>query len=790
MNAVALLYLSGKVTDQQQWSRLKELTGGQHIGLPDQQPAGSGLMAGAELTLLGKRYPLLAEGQGTKSPVFKAAGGSPIVVAPESHAAWLSLDKGIGPLNLNRIGVAYADHSVWLLVDAGLTIGGLAFTAQGLGLGISLKEPLEVRGCLRGLSLDYDRDPVRIAAGVLLQEPPAHYHLLLTGIAEVITPQLNVAAVASYAERDDGGVSLAVFGKVGGLHIGTPVLELTGLAGGFGYNSRIAVPELAAVEDFPLIAGIADDSKFPVGKGAVAVLDAMRDVITPEPGSLWFAAGAQFTAFEFIDGSLLAVLQAGDDFTLSVLGIVGAQFPKKHPYAKAALELRAVYRHSTGELSFAGQFTRDSYVLDPSCHIEGGFAYATWVDPSVHRGDFVVSFGGYHPSFRRPGHYPDVKRVGLRWAVSDAVSINGEGYAALTPWSFMLGGRLAVDFHAGPLSAWFHAQCDALIQWSPFHFELDVGIRVGFALDVWIGTIRGELGVDLSLWGPPTGGIATVHVPVLGGIHIRFGEGRGSKPPRLTWSEFVDGPLHGGQLQVLPLTGVRPPVPDAENEARPWKASQSGFALATRSPMPFSAHSQQPGSARGNGVDVRPLGWKGASVTHALAVKGPYKKPVDLVKAGWDAKPTTEQVPTSVWGEPLTDAGTRPPTPQGAGTVCAQTGMRLTVPPPRTTGPLTPIIAEDTLSFEDVVFTDGEEALIAQHTRPVGPTAARPGTVRQAIRATMAAPDTAARRDQLRQALAAAGILPATALTGRPVDFPDRVWSYVLDEPLSAVSQR
>ncbi|MGD3109511.1 DUF6603 domain-containing protein [Streptomyces sp. YGL11-2] len=710
-------------------------------------------------------------------------------MAPESHAVWSSVGKGIGPLELNRIGVAYADQSVWLLVDAGVTIGGLAFAAQGLGLGISLKKNLEVRGCLRGLSLEYDRDPVRIAAGVLLQEPPAGYHLLLTGLAEVVTPQLSVAAVASYAERDDGGVSLAVFGKVGGLHIGTPVIELTGLAGGFGYNSRIAVPELAAVEDFPLIAGITDDKRFPVGQGSVEVLKAMRDVITPEPGSMWFAAGAQFTAFEFIDGSLLAVLQAGDDFTLSVLGIVGAQFPKKHPYAKAALELRAVYRRSTGELSFAGQFTRDSYVLDPSCRIEGGFAYATWVDPSPHQGDFVVSFGGYHPSFVRPGHYPDIKRVGLHWAVSDAVSIRGEGYAALTPWSFMLGGRLDVDFHAGPLSAWLHAQCDALIQWSPFHFELDVGIRVGFALDVGLGTIRGELGVDLSLWGPPTGGIATVHVPVLGDVHIRFGEGRGSRPDRLTWPEFVAGPLHGGQLQVLPLTGVRPPAPDAKNQARPWKASQSGFVLATRSPMPFSAHSRQPGRARGNGVDVRPLGWEGVSVTHALTVRGPRPstKPIDLVKAGWDARPTTEQVPTSVWGEPLQDTGTRPPAPQGAGTICAQTGMRLTVPPPRATGPLKQIAAEETLSFEKVVFTHGEDALVPQHTRPVGPTTGRPGTVRQAIRDTMATPETTERRDQLRQALAAAGVLPATAHRGTPADFPDRVWSYVLDDPLSAV---
>ena len=64
-----------------------------------------------------------------------------------------------------------------------------------------------------------------------------------------------------------------------------------------------------------------------------------------------------------------------------------------------------------------------------------------------HAGEFVLTLGGYHPSFHRDG-YPVVPRLGFVWTVSSFLVIKGESYFALTSEAMMARPESTVQFRA------------------------------------------------------------------------------------------------------------------------------------------------------------------------------------------------------------------------------------------------------------------------------------------------------------------------------------------------------
>ena len=107
-----------------------------------------------------------------------------------------------------------------------------------------------------------------------------------------------------------------------------------------------------------------------------------------------------------------------------------------------------------------------------------------------------------------------------------AITIKGGAYFALTPAALMVGGELQATYQSGNLKAWFDAHADFIVRWKPFWFDADIGIVIGASYTIDWGfttsTISVELGCDLELWGPPTGGSATLDFYVIS-ITIPFG---------------------------------------------------------------------------------------------------------------------------------------------------------------------------------------------------------------------------------------------------------------------------
>lgn len=240
--------------------------------------------------------------------------------------------------------------------------------------------------------------------------------------------------------------------------------------------------------------------------------------------------GLGFKAFQMIDGQAIAALTLSAEPKFAILAQATAVFPKTfNPRPPPANPLEGAFLvidigllvaidPCHGTVLAAGELTPRSFVLNPSCHLTGGFALAFFLPGSDHDGDWVFSVGGYHPRFVRPSHYPVVaSRVGITWQYDSQIYISGEAYFALSPHVAMGGGRLDLVVDKGWLRVVFSAYADFFMHFHPFYFEADVGICLCASVTLPCKLFTLHLGplefsASLSLHGPPVAGVASLHL--------------------------------------------------------------------------------------------------------------------------------------------------------------------------------------------------------------------------------------------------------------------------------------
>jgi hypothetical protein len=153
-----------------------------------------------------------------------------------------------------------------------------------------------------------------------------------------------------------------------------------------------------------------------------------------------------------------------------------------------------------------------SYLLVPECHLYGGFALCYWFGKNPHAGDWVFTVGGYHRSYTPPLWYPVPRRLGVAFSCGSGLSISAEAYFAVTPKCVMGGAALHVSLDVGPVSAYLDASFDAIINFEPFHYRVDMRIAIGVSCNINILFIHihihVEIGADLRIEGPDFGGVA------------------------------------------------------------------------------------------------------------------------------------------------------------------------------------------------------------------------------------------------------------------------------------------
>lgn len=491
---------------------------------------------------------------------------------------WLAIQKGFGPLYIEQVGLGVTVREddlerISLLLDGRVSIFGLTAAVDDLQLtyvvasDASPFDPSRWNVDLAGLAISADMGGVVLAGGLrkFVETGSIEYVGML--VARFATYGLSVFGGYGEAEDADGRfAAFFAFGAIVGPIGGPPAFFVTGIGGGLGINRGLVFPtDLSRFGDFVFLKALdvsATPSDDPMEEMAL-----MRTNFPMRRGEFWFAAGISFNSFALVDGIAVLAVAIGDGLEITLLGLARMALPRPE-VALVSIELGLLARFSTSEgvLWIQAQLTDNSWLLHESVRLTGGFAFVTWYK-GPNAGQFVLTLGGYHPSFHREG-YPVVPRLGFNWSISDAIVIKGESYFALTSEAVMAGGRLEVSAEFGP--AWAHLVmgADGIVYFDPFRFSVEVyaSISAGVTIDVWIGeiTISISIGARVLLEGPKFRGKATFEVGPID-LTVKFGNWTDGPREYLPWAQFIDkylevgAPDHARVITAIPGKGQVPP---------------------------------------------------------------------------------------------------------------------------------------------------------------------------------------------------------------------------------------
>lgn len=519
-----------------------------------------GLLISGSLNILGYQLPL---NSGTKpaveqAPVSFAFSGAVAAadgaVAP-SDITWFNVQKQLGPMKFQRIGIAFAEDVLSFALDATLTLGPASLAMQGLTVGSPLSTFAPVFG-IQGFFMDIKSGGLELGGGFLRSNAQdgaiAYYGAVIVRFGTFSLKALGGDTPAH--EADDPNhpgqkiqipASFFIYANIEVPLGGPPYLYVNGFAGGFGINNLLKLPTLENLPGYILLPGAG--SKAPAqeesAEATIAkVLPQMQEYFVAMPGQYWMAAGISFSSFQMINAFALVTVSFGVDFQIALLGSCSMHFPTgaPDPIAYVEIDILASFSPATGLLAVEGILSPASYIFGSYCQLSGGFAFYIWFNPPVvtdgpRPGDFVVTLGGYHPAFTRPDYYPKVPRLGINFSLGP-FQVIGKSYFALTPGMFMAGGSLNATWNLDIVKAWFTIGADFLIAWAPFHYEAVVYVSVGCSIDLGLFTLNVSVGADLQLWGPPFGGVANVDLDVIS-FTISFGE-PAVQPSPVGWQDF------------------------------------------------------------------------------------------------------------------------------------------------------------------------------------------------------------------------------------------------------------
>ena len=667
----------------------------------------------------GRPAPGPDQGLAGRPLVSQAAGAPPV--------SWFAVQKSLGPLFIDRVGVVAGGGTLGLALDAALDTDVVSIQLTGFVVtftpGSMASAPPAVS--LDGLAVAVDCGALQIGGSLVRTQGQSGIEY--DGSLLISIGSYAIDAVGSYTVID-GIPSLFVYGMVDAPIGGPPAFFVTGLAAGFGLNRALRLPAANQLSTYPLIQAAQ-------GNGAQDALAQLNSGgwVPPTPGEYWVAAGVAFLSFGIINGFALVTVEFGPDLVIALLGVASLQLPTEEDggpvFGYIEITLEAVLRPADGILSIEAVLTPNSYVIDPACQLTGGIAFDLWFGDNPHAGDFVFTAGGYNPAFAVPSWYPTVPRLGFSWHLTDALQITGQSYFALTPACVMGGGLLALTFAAGGLRAWFTAQADFIMYWRPFFFDIDVNISIGVSYTGSIGFISAtftvELGVTVELWGgPPPQGSAPQGSPLQGIAHVNWWvisfdvsiNGGGSPSPTASvladWTAFAASSLPAGTgggtsvCRAQPAGGLQSIVNTSTGDSI-WLFGGDSLALSTQTLIPATtaviagppvisgpAGTTLPGLA----ANVYPLGnvadfacqhqlwiaaWSGADWRPGQTL------PTAVDVSGWGWTTITGNLPAALWGPrgtqtqpPLSSAvvqavvgvtGTGQATPTGALTVPAGT---------------------------------------------------------------------------------------------------------------------
>lgn len=472
----------------------------------------------------------------------------------------------LGPVELDaltlRIGIDGRRFPIGLATNIKAALGPLQAVVEQIGAAVELSFPASGRGLIgpvdlgfafqppRGAGLSIDVTVVR-GGGYLFFDPERGEYggaleLMFSGF---IT--LNAIGLITTRMPDgSSGFSLLIiisveFGTGIQLGFGFTLLAVGGL---LGLNRTMSLqPLMEGVRT-----GAIESVMFPrnIVANAPRIISDLRRFFPPEEGKFLIGPMAKlgWGTPPLITVSLGIIIEIPGN--IAILGVLRIALPT----ADAALIILQVNFAGAIEFDkkrlyfFASLF--DSRILFMTIEGEMGLLVA-WGDDA----NFVVSVGGFHPRFTPPPlPFPSPRRLAISILNTPVARVRVECYFAVTSNTVQFGARAEVFFGLSILNVKGHFAFDALFQFSPFYFIIEVSASLSvnvFGAGLFSVRIRG------SLEGP-----SDWHIIGHGSISILF------------WDIDVDFEKRWGERQntELPPVAIMPLLEAEMNKVDNWLA--------------------------------------------------------------------------------------------------------------------------------------------------------------------------------------------------------------------------
>ncbi|RSM72290.1 hypothetical protein DMB66_06820 [Actinoplanes sp. ATCC 53533] len=161
--------------------------------------------------------------------------------------------------------------------------------------------------------------------------------------------------------------------------------------------------------------------------------------------------------------------------------------------------------------------------------------------------DFVLSVGGFHPAFKAPPlPFPVPKRISINLLNSDVGRLGVDGYFAVTSNTAQFGAHAELYLGLGAFSVEGHLGFDALFQFSPFTFVIE--ISAGVSVKVF-GVGLFSVSLEFTLSGPTpwqatgSASISLLFFSIGVDFDITWGEPRDTALPPINVVPLVKGEL-------------------------------------------------------------------------------------------------------------------------------------------------------------------------------------------------------------------------------------------------------
>jgi hypothetical protein len=458
----------------------------------------------------------------------------------------LPLHFGLGPVELQSltliVGIGASEFPLGLGLDIKAALGPLQAVVEQIGVDAKVKLPADRHGNAgpvdftigfrppKGVGLSLDTGVVKGGGYLFIDTAKGEYAGALELTFSGVISLKAIGLITTRMPDGSSGFSLLIiitaeFGTGIQLGFGFTLLAVGGL---IGLNRAMRLQPLAE----GMRSGSVESVMFPhdVVANAPKIISDLRTFFPPEEGKTLIGPMAKLGwgtptlvslslgVIVEIPGNIaivgiLKIALPTDDAALIVIQVnfIGAiEFDKSRFWFFASLyESRVVFLTIEGEMGVLAAFGDDA--------------------------NFVLSVGGFHPQFSPPPlPFPSPRRISVNILSQPLARIRVEGYFAVTTNTAQFGARAELFFGFSACSIEGSLGFDALFQFSPFRFIIQVSFSVSLKV---FGLGLFGVHVRLSLEGPSawrangTGSISFFFFSIDVDFDITWGEGRDTSLP-------------------------------------------------------------------------------------------------------------------------------------------------------------------------------------------------------------------------------------------------------------------